>query len=413
MSAMRSRLLFLCHRLPYPPEKGEKIRAWHMLDHLCKSWDVDLACLVDDPDDVKHLPLLRERCGAVEWRPAFGRGTAASRALLRVRPGLPLTLGWFHDSGLAHWTRQGLAMGRYQAAFVYSSAMAPYAMGNVPRGTQRLIDMVDVDSAKWLAYAAAARAPMRQIWAREARTLLAFERRAAAAFDHTIFVSREEAGYFASLAPEVATRVGWVENGVDLNRFDPERAYANPYRGSAAPIVFTGTMSYRPNIEAVGWFAANVLPRLRAAHQGSPPEFHIVGANPAPTVQSLAKLPGVHVTGPVPDIRPYLAHAAVAVAPLRIGRGIQNKVLEAMAMARPVVASPQAFEGVRAVAGRDLLVAEAASDAVQCITEVLLGMHPSLGVAARAAVATGHVWSSALHRLDPLLRQTALAAAAE
>jgi glycosyltransferase involved in cell wall biosynthesis len=160
-------------------------------------------------------------------------------------------------------------------------------------------------------------------------------------------------------------------------------------------------MGYRPNVEAVCWFAEAVLPRLRAAAGAAPPpEFHVVGANPAPAVQALARLPGVRVTGAVPDVRPWLVRAAVAVAPLSIARGIQNKVLEAMAMGRPVVASPQAFEGVRAVAGRDLLVADGAEDWTRRVAEVLAGAYPRLGAAGRAAVAAGHNWSATLVRLD-------------
>ncbi|WP_338663899.1 TIGR03087 family PEP-CTERM/XrtA system glycosyltransferase [Pararoseomonas sp. SCSIO 73927] len=406
MTAMRPRLLFLCHRIPYPPDKGDKIRAWHMLEHLSRSWTVDLGCLVDDPADLKHLPALRGVCDRVECHPTGGRAAAAARALTRVRPGLPLTLGWFHAPALHAWVEAGLAARRYEAAFVYSSSMAPYVMGPGLPPLRRVLDLVDVDSAKWAAYAEGAAPPMRQVWAREARTLLSFERRAAAVFDRTLLVSREERDHFAALAPESAGRLDWVDNGVDLSRFDPALPYANPYRDAAPPIVFTGTMDYRPNVEAVCWFAAEVMPLLRAAPgpaAGSAPEFHVVGANPAPAVRALAALPGVHVTGAVPDTRPYIAHAAAAVAPLRIARGIQNKVLEAMALARPVIASPQAFEGVRAAAGRDILVADGASATAAAIAVALGGQIPGMGAAARAAVARGHDWSATLRRLDALL----------
>ncbi|MBP0496089.1 TIGR03087 family PEP-CTERM/XrtA system glycosyltransferase [Roseomonas indoligenes] len=400
---MRPRLLFLSHRIPYPPDKGDKIRAWHMLDHLAKRWTVDLGCLVDDPADMAHLPVLRAVCDRVECHQTGRRSLAAARALMRVRPGLPLTLGWFHAPALRAWVEAGLAARRYDAVFVYSSAMAPYVMGPAAAGTRRILDLVDVDSAKWAAYAEDAAPPMRQVWAREARTLLTFERRAAAAFDRTLFVSREERDHFAALAPESAPRLDWVDNGVDLARFDPALPHANPFDGKAPPLVFTGTMDYRPNVEAVGWFAQEVMPLLRAAAQGPAPEFHIVGANPAPAVRALAALPGVHVTGAVPDTRPYIAHAAAAVAPLRIARGIQNKVLEAMALARPVIASPEAFEGVRAAAGRDILVADGAQATAAAISEALSGRLPGLGTAARAAVARGHDWSATLRRLDTLL----------
>ncbi|MBU8536715.1 TIGR03087 family PEP-CTERM/XrtA system glycosyltransferase [Falsiroseomonas tokyonensis] len=399
---MRPRLLFLCHRIPYPPDKGDKIRAWHMLDRLAESWDIDLGCLVDDPADLRHLPVLQARCASVEVRETGSRRQAAVRALLRCRPGLPLSLGWFHEQGLWDWTQAQLATRQHQAIFVYSSAMAPYVMGTEAQreGTVRVLDMVDVDSEKWRAYAADAKPPMRQVWAREARTLRAFERRAAAAFDRTLLVSAAEAAQFRGMAPEVAARVDHVDNGVDLSAFDPSQPTQSPYAAGSRPIVFTGTMDYRPNIEAVSWFATQVMPLL-ADLPGV--EFHIVGANPAPAVRALAALPGVHVAGAVPRIQPWIAHAACAVAPLRIARGIQNKVLEAMAMARPVVASPEAFEGVRALPGRDILVAEDAEAMAEALRGVLAGRHPGLGARARSAVTEAHDWRATLRRLDAVL----------
>ncbi len=393
---MSRRLLFLAHRLPYPPNKGEKIRAWHMLNHLAKRFKVDLGCLVDDPRDAEHVPLLARSCAEVRAVAMGSRFAVTARALLRARPGVPLSQGWFYHPALAAWVEEGLRQRRWDAAFVYSSAMAPYLWR--AGGLFRVLDMVDVDSAKWEAYAARTRGPMRLVWQREARTLLALERRAATIFDRTIFVSEPEARHFVALAPETADRVDWVQMGVDLHWFDPNVPHPNPFPEDALPIVFTGTMNYRPNIEAVVWFAQEVLPRVRA-RQGRA-GFWIVGANPAPSVSALARLPGVRVTGTVPDVRPFLAHAAVAVAPLLIARGMQSKVLEAMAMARPVIASPQAFEGVRAVPDRDLLIAEGVEATVEAVCAVLEGRHPGLGERARAAVREGHDWSATLARLD-------------
>ena len=395
----RPRLLFLAHRIPYPPDKGEKIRAWHMLEHLARDWAVDLGCLVDDPADAQHLSVLRGCCAEVHAAPVTRSGRIA-RTLFGTRPGEPLSLAWFHEPGLARWVRAGLGARRYEAVLIYSSAMATYVPPG-PGGPLRILDMVDVDSEKWRAYAASAGGPKRLVWAREARTLLAFERRVAAQFDRTLLVSAQEAQTFAMLAPEVASRIDWVENGVDVARFDPECDWPDPYAAESPAIVFTGTMDYRPNVEAVNFFATEVMPRL--ASLSPAPHFHIVGANPSPAVRALAELPRVHVTGSVPDMRPYLAHAAVAVAPLRIARGIQNKVLEAMAMARPVVASPEAHEGVRAVAGRDLLVANGAEAMAAAVTQVLAGGMPGLGRAARAAVLAGYDWKATLARLDDIL----------
>lgn len=410
MPAARRRLLFLAHRIPYPPVKGEKIRAWHMLDRLARTWEVELGCLVDDPADWDHLPALRARCAGVEARPLPPRWRAGARALLRARPGQPLSLGWFHDPGLFAWVREGLRARRWDAGFVYSSGVAHYLMGPEARAGmgRRVLDFVDVDSAKWSAYAQTeARFPMRQVWAREARTLLAFERRAALDYDRSLFVSAEEAAHFAALAPDVPRgRLDHADNGVDLSRFDPALRHESPFGGKlapgVAPLVFTGTMDYRPNVDAVAWFAREVMPILAA--RGARVAFWIVGANPAPAVRALAAARGdVFVTGPVPDVRPYIAHAAVSVAPLRIARGIQNKVLEAMAMARPVVASGPAFEGVRAVPGRDLLVADDPAEMAARVREVLAGQHPDLGERGRAAVMAGHDWAATLQRLDAAL----------
>lgn len=395
----KPRLLFLAHRIPYPPDKGEKIRAWHMLEHLARTWKVDLGCMVDDPADTQYLPVLRGCCAEVHAA-AVTRSGRMARTLFGTRPGQPLSLAWFHEPGLARWVRAGLGARRYDVVLAYSAAMAAY-VPPATGGPLRILDMVDVDSEKWRAYAASESGPKRFVWAREARTLLAFERRAAAQFDRTLLVSEQEALTFATLAPEVASRIDWVENGVDIARFDPECSWPSPFVAASPAIVFTGTMDYRPNVEAVSFFATKVMPRLAALSPA--PYFHIVGANPSPAVRVLAELPRVHVTGSVPDMRPYLAHAAVAVAPLRIARGIQNKVLEAMAMACPVVASPEAHEGIRAVAGRDLLVADGADAMAAAVTQVLVGGVPGLGTAARAAVLARHDWKATLARLDDIM----------
>lgn len=395
-------LLFLSHRIPYPPEKGEKIRAWHMFERLARTHRMHLGCFIDDPADWAHLPHLRAHCADVA---CFGlhRQWQKLWALARLRPGQPLSLGYFHDRRLQRWVREKLA-GGIDRAFVYCSAMAPYVMH--ASGVRRILDMVDVNSEKWAAYAARSRPPAAWVWGREARTLLGFERRAALAFDRALFVSQAECRRFAALAPETAGRIGWLDNGVDLARFSSGFAAGRIFPPGGPDLVFTGTMDYWPNVDAVGWFARDVLPALRLSWPGL--RFWIVGANPAAEVVELADLPGVQVTGVqvtgrVADTRPYIARADVVVAPLRIARGIQNKVLEAMAMGRPVVASPQAFEGVHALAGRDLLVADGAAATASRIAEVLQGRHPGLGAAGRQAVERGHAWAATLAGLDALM----------
>ena len=387
-------LLFLAHRFPYPPDKGEKIRSWNLICHLAQSWRVHLGCLSDNPDDIRHMDAVRAVCGEVASFSIIPR-TQKLRALARLRPGRPLMVDFYGHAELAAWVRRMLAERPISLGVAYSTPMAEYLMGC---GLPWVLDMVDVDSEKFAAYAGEAGWPMRTVWAREARTLLAYETRATMAADFALLVSEAECRRFAALAPGTSGRVFAVQNGVDLEYFHPRHAFANPYPDAAPRVVFTGHMDYPPNAEAAVWFAEQVLPLVRPAVG-----FVVVGANPTPAVLALAALPRVQVTGRVADVRPYVAHAAVAVAPLRIARGIQNKVLEAMAMARPVVASPQAFEGVVALPGRDLLVADGATAMAAAIGAVLRGEHPAMPAAARSAMERGYAWAATLGRLDDLL----------
>lgn len=392
------RMLFISHRIPYPPDRGEKIRGWNLIQHLGRKYRLHYGCLVDDPADWRHLPRLRELC--VDFA-AFGidKRWQKLHALSRFRPGRPLMLDYYHHAGLQRWARETLAREHIDIVYIYSTAMAPYVLHT--EGPRRILDMQDIDSEKWTEYARAARWPTRAVWAREGRTLLAYERLAAMACERTLFVSEPECRRFAELAPEARDRLDWLEQGVDLERFSPAVAFDNPFPDPVPRLVFTGNMDYRPNADAALFFAREVMPLLRGRDPA--PRFVIVGANPGPEVRALAALPDIEVTGRVADVRPYVAHAAVSVAPLRLARGIQNKVLEAMALARPVVASPQAFEGVRAVPGRDLLVGDGAAALARLVEEVLDGAHPILGAKARRAVERGYAWAAVLAKLDRLL----------
>ncbi|MDD2877136.1 MAG: TIGR03087 family PEP-CTERM/XrtA system glycosyltransferase [Acidiphilium sp.] len=389
-------LLYLCHRIPYPPDKGDKIRAYHMIEHLRARFRVHLGCFIDDPADAVHIPALRARVaslGCIRLDPWHAR----LRALLRCRPGAPLVTGYFNDDRLAAWVRKTVQDHDITQVIAYSAAMAPYAeIAGIP---SRILDMVDIDSEKFAAYGRTSAWPKRIVWAREGRTLLAFERAAVPRFDRTLFVSQAERDRFSTLAPESTSRTMAIGNGVDLAYFAPSAGFARPFPSGRPVILFTGAMDYRPNIEAVLWFATTVMPQLQAQN----PLFVIVGSNPAPAVRALERAGAVQVTGRVPDTRPYLAHADLVVAPLLLGRGVQNKVLEAMAMARPVLASPAAFTGIIAEAGRDLLVAEAAADWARLSATVLAGCHPTMGEAARTAVLRHHSWAQTLAPLDALL----------
>ena len=394
-------LLLLVHRIPWPPNKGDKIRSYHMLRHLARHYRVHLGTFIDDPADAAWLPQLETLCASVHARPLCGR-RARLRALSGFLTGEPLSLPWYRDRELARWVRRTVATHPVQRALVFSSAMAQYLPEQADLA--RVIDFVDVDSDKWNQYAAARGWPMNAIYRREGRRLLDWERRLAATSDASLFVSPAEADVFRRLAPEAADRVHAINNGVDADHFDPERvAGRSPFAPGTHNIVFTGAMDYWPNVDAVAWFVETVLPRIRDTHPGA--SFCIVGSRPAPEVEALASRPGVTVTGFVDDVREWIAHATLAVAPLRVARGVQNKVLEAMALARPVVATPQALEGLSARPGHDILLSEADPAAFAAVvTQQLRNPDPAIGAAARARVLADYDWARNLARLDELLQ---------
>jgi sugar transferase (PEP-CTERM/EpsH1 system associated) len=320
--------------------------------------------------------------------------------------GEPLTRFYFDSPLVRNWVRARIAADRPASAFVFSSAMAPYLLDQEGLAPERcVVDMVDIDSDKWRQYAGHTRPPWRQIYTREGRTLLDLERQMARRYGATLFVSAHEAAMFRTMAPESAARIDHVNNGVDIAYFDPALAQASPFAAGETPIVFTGAMDYWPNVDAVQWFAHEIMPLI--VRQLPAATFVIVGSNPGEDVKKLAALPRVAVTGRVADIRPYLAHAAACVVPLRIARGVQNKVLEAMAMARPVIATPQATQGVAARDGRDLLVADSAADFAAKTLAVLAGQQAGLGPRGRDFVLAEHTWPRALAALDAILDRVA------
>jgi len=399
-------ILFLAQRIPFPPDKGDKIRSWHILKYLAETHRVFLGCFLDDPLDRGHLAALGEVCAGVACFP-ISPWSRRLRALLRLRRGKPLTLDYFSDARLSAWVDDTVARHGIRRVFAFSSSMAPYAM---PLDGCRILDLVDLDSAKWREYARRRPWPLSLVFSREARTLGAFEEKAVNAFDQTLFVSEAEADDFRLMSPDGRAAVTAMPNGVDLTYFSPDNTHPDPFEPGDCPLVFTGAMDYWPNIDAVTWFAEQVLPRLRAA--GMPARFYIVGSRPSRAVRSLGRLPHVTVTGRVPDVRPYLAHAFAAIAPLRVARGIQNKVLEAMAMGTPVVASPAACCGIAAKPGADLTIAESAEDWISQLLSMSEGDRSRLAQAGRRFVERHHQWDSNLHMLDRWLPPPAATASA-
>jgi polysaccharide biosynthesis protein PslH len=392
-------LLYLTHRIPFPPNKGDKIRSYHLLKALARDYRVYLGTAIDDIDDWRHLDALREHCAevfAIGVRPRLARFAS----LRGLATGEALTVPYYRSRRMARWVRATLERHAIEKAVVFSAAMAQYVIDRPRLAT--LVDLVDVDSAKWRQYAPRARWPMSWVYAREAERLLEFERSIAARSVAVTLVSAAETALFLEHAPEAEGKAFTVRNGVDAEFFAPDPARASPYSAEAAPIVFTGAMDYWPNVDAVTWFARQVLPAVRARVPAA--VFTIVGMNPAPAVRALAELPGVAVTGRVEDVRPYLQHARAVVAPLRIARGVQNKILEAMALEKTVVATSACLEGLGVRAGTEILAADDAGGFATAVGDVLAGAtDAAIGRAARAHVVAEYGWARNLARIDQLL----------
>ncbi len=395
------KLLYLVHRMPYPPNKGDKVRSYHLLKHLAARHQVFLGTFMDDPDDEVHIPTLRSLCTEVHverLNPKRARLTSLSGLLGKEA----LTLSYYRSRGLSQWVERITAQHQLDAVVVFSSSMAQYAdgLGDIPV----LVDFVDVDSAKWSQYAKERSWPMSWLYHREGRCLLNYERAVAMQARRSFFVTESETALFRELAPEASDRVEAMSNGVDAQVFTANPARKNPFGSSGQAIVFTGAMDYWPNVDAVRWFATDILPLLRRRFPAL--RFYIVGRSPDATVQALAS-DSVVVTGTVPDVRPYLQYADVVVAPLRLARGIQNKILEAMAMGRPVVASTTCAAALDAQADQDLVVAEHATDYAHAIQSLLLDPERSarIGAAGRSCVLQRYSWSAHLSGIDRYLNQ--------
>ena len=390
-------ILFLAHRIPYPPDRGDKIRSWHLLEHLSRLARVHLGCFADDEADAAHLPALRAALGDrlgeahVEVRRA-NKAAAGARALLEGRP---VSLALFDSRELRAFVRRMLV--GVGTVFGFSGQMAQF----VPHVLRQrfVMDLGDVDSAKFAQYADEGAGPMRWLYRREAERLFAFERETAERADITTFVSEAEAELFRTRTNLPNIRA--LSNGIDIAQYS--LLYDFPRltpqeRGQGPLLLFTGQMDYPPNVDAVRWFAAHVLPLLPEGR------FVIAGRQPTAEVRRLES-DRVHVTGAVADMRSWLAAADLVVAPLRIARGIQNKVLEAMAMARPVVASPAAFEGIEAEPGRELVVADGAARMAAEIRQLLARPDEAaaIGQAARARVERSYSWDQRLAALAEIV----------
>jgi len=378
-------IVFLAHRLPWPPDRGDRIRSWHVLKALAKLRRVHVVAPLESEAERRHIAMVESVAASVTVSPRRTSKVAALvGALARHQPASVVA---FEVPALAARVRALIAAHDIGTIYAFSGQMAAYVPADF--AGRFVMDFVDVDSAKFDALGAKMWGLGGWVMRREGRLLHDFEGAAARRADASLFVSAAEAALFRARTGNDATV---VENGVDAAHFAPGAVAA-----ITAPhplIVFTGQMDYPPNVEAVAAFVRDVLPLIPAA------TFAIVGRAPTAAVQALAG-PRVIVTGEVPDTRVWLAAADVVVAPLALARGIQNKVLEAMAMGKAVVASPAAAEGIDAVIGTELLVADTPAEQAATITGLLGGPNraAAIGVAARERVRARYSWEA---RLAPL-----------
>ncbi len=380
----KPRVLFLAHRIPYPPNKGDKIRSYRWLRALVGEFDVRLMAFVDDVDDFRFGQDLAAMGIDVSLL-GLSAATRWLRALWAMMTGRSLSASVYSDRRVRQWLNLQLQDGRVACVVMFSGALAQYEDEVKGRANRLVVDFVDVDSEKWFQYAQC-KGWLQGLYHREGELLRRLECRAAERADISVFISREERDLFTKKC-EASRLAVWVGNGVDLDYFAPVPVGADTFRLAGRAIVFVGVMSYKANVDGVLWFVNEVLPLVQDIHRDA--TLYIVGSNPSKRITRLTRR-GVTVTGRVDDVRPYLNAAEVLIAPLLIGRGVQNKVLEGMAAAKPMVVTSVAATGIGAVDCRDLLIADSVEAFADRVSGVLSDKWPNLGVAARSFVRARH-----------------------
>lgn len=386
------KIFYLAHRVPYPPDRGDKIRTYHEVRYLARDHEVHVFCLADGAEDLNNVAGIKDIAASVSVVPV-SRVKARVRALLALLFGKPFSVGFFNEVKLHDLIRDSLERVDPDFALVYSSGMAQYVQGL--DGLPVIMEFGDLDSLKWAQYGERGYPPMKWIYATEARRLLNYEREIAYSVRHSIVCTAREQDDFERLIPEAA--VSCVGNGVDLEFFAPRNTAK-----TAAALVFTGVMDYLPNVDAVIWFCEHILPIVQKRVPNA--TFTICGSKPTKEVQALASKQGVTVTGWVEDVRPFLDAAEVAVVPVRIARGIQNKLLEAMAMRLPCVAATAAWTGIEVSGESGVAVTDDADQFADEVCRLLsdTALRESKAAAARSAVERHYSWNAQLSRLDDI-----------
>ena len=402
-----SNVLFLVHRLPYPPNKGDKVRSYHLLKHLANKHRVFLGAFIDDADDERFIDVVRGMCSELyvaRLRPSLAKLASLTALLIQQ----PLSIRYYHNERFQAWVNQTLSENKIDSIVIFSSVMVQYIpVSETSNRIPLLIDFVDVDSKKWEQYARHHSWPLSWLYKREGEKMLQFDRAASVRAKKSFFVTESETALFKRIAPESQDTAMPMGNGVDIDYFSPDPARQSPFKRTDSTdtdisLVFTGAMDYWPNIDAVIWFVREILPALTKRWPNI--HFYIVGRCPPSSVCALASQTVV-VTGTVLDVRPYLQHATLVVAPLRVARGIQNKILEAMAMGRAVVASRSCGDSIKATSA-ELMCVSGITGFIRAISEFLEAPSKAevMGQAARQCVIEGYSWDAHMACIDPFIR---------
>ncbi|HEX5473158.1 MAG TPA: TIGR03087 family PEP-CTERM/XrtA system glycosyltransferase [Vicinamibacterales bacterium] len=389
-------ILYVCHRFPFPPARGGKIRPFNMIRHFGeRGHRVTVCSLTRSRQEAEQGRGLAPYCAGFEM-PLVSTPVQALRTVARLAGPTPASMGYFYSRDLARRIRRLLAGQAWDLIFVHCSSVAPYVEDVT--GVPTILDFGDMDSQKWLQYAKHQAFPRSLGYWLEGTKLAAAEKRLARKFDLCTATTRAEWQTLESYGTAVAT--DWFPNGVDADYFSPG---SEPY--DADTLSFIGRMDYYPNQECMFRFCHGTWPIVRARRPAA--KLLIVGADPSPAVRRLGELPGVTVTGSVADVRPYVRRSAVMVAPLAIARGTQNKILEAMAMGVPVVTSRVSAGGVDAEPDRHFLVADGPEACAAAILRVLgnPGERARLSAAGRARMLSHHSWTTSMARLDGIVER--------
>jgi polysaccharide biosynthesis protein PslH len=390
------KILYLCHRFPFPPKRGGKIRPFNMIKHLTGSGhQVTVASLARSMQEADEGQGIGPYCKRYEMA-VVRTPIQVMRMVLRLPTMTPSSMGFFYSPVLARRVHDLIARERFDLIFVHCSSVAQYVAG--VRGVPKILDFGDMDSQKWLEYVRYKPFPVSLGYWLEGKKMLREEKRVARLFDLCTATTRAEWETLEAYNTGVAS--DWFPNGVDHAYFAPDSRDYDP-----DTICFVGRMDYYPNQECMLDFCANVLPRIQARLGKT--KLRIIGADPSPAIRKLGDLPGVTVTGSVPDVRPYLNRAALMVAPLNIARGTQNKILEAMASGVPVVTSAVAAGGVDALPEEHFLVATTHEEHAAAAIRILEDRHERgrLAVAGRSRMLSHHDWHRSMQRLDGVIER--------